>query len=381
MAGGQDLVGALLKIQKLLVGRVGEIGGAGRDDEDAGGDDVGLEPAESAFLPGADVAGAGEVGDLIAVGGRGQEDGVGGLAIDADLVGDMARAVNGADGDDVLGRAGGIDGVLHVVQAAAGAFAGVAGGEDVGHGLLAGDQRLGVAHRRVEAGGGQIVARAAGAPAVVGDETVGDAGGGGVLAQVGRGVGLQGFVGDDRPDHEVNRLHPELGQRGHAAKVRAFDGAEGVGDGLGIGPVADHDAGDMRAVAIVVGDEIEEAAFQLGMGVVGPGVVQVHPDVGAVEAEVIGGRDGVGGDAQAHAGQVAQRHAAAIGLDLLGQRPLGHRDGRVRPRNLHDELGAEGRAILAEQRPAPPLDLRARLLAGAGRRDHAQGVGHRRVID
>ena len=100
-------------VGRAVVGELVPLRRAGGDDEGARRDDVRFEAAKVAFDADAHVAPAGEGGHGV-VGVGEPQPGLVRLAdvrpVDGralpDLVGDMARLINGADGNDVLGGGG-----------------------------------------------------------------------------------------------------------------------------------------------------------------------------------------------------------------------------------------------------------------------------------
>ena len=251
--------------------------GAQRDDVIAGSDEVGLAASEWALDANAHVAAAGEVGHLVgAVRVGAGERVVGCPRHEAELLGR-------ADGDDVFAipRLG--DGVRRATGASGVGVAGVAHGEDVGHGLVVREEGLGVAHGLVEERGVDAVGGDGVAPTVVDDVDVGGH----------RGV-------RDEPDVAVVRvvgveegegINPRAG--GDAPVVRAVERAVDCSAVCGV--QCGDDAGDERAVAGVDPARVVDGAILVGENPPGElAVREVHArvheadgDAAAREAEPV----------------------------------------------------------------------------------------------
>ena len=193
---------------------------AGGDDERARRDDVRFETAELAFDAYADVAPAGEGSHGVVGIGQSQPR----LVRLADVrpvddralpnfVGNIARLINCADGNDVLGGSGRLDGVRVAARAVFGAIASVASAEHKEDRLGTGDFRQRIADGSIVARGGEVIGVVIRVmPTVVGNE--------GVRAS---GSFLEVGVGG-RPRIGIRRDGEDLRRGGLAAELQADGG-------------------------------------------------------------------------------------------------------------------------------------------------------------
>ena len=267
--------------KQVLIG-IGPVGRTGGDDEHARSDHVGLKTAVVAFDPHSHVATAGEGGHLAGAIGHARPDLVGGAIHVHHVIGDIARALQGSDGDHVFGGARRHDGIAIIAQAIVGPVARVAGGKDKEQRLGAGFSGLGIARRRVIAGRRhRVVIQPHIAPAVIANKGVGSRGG---LLQIG--------IGEGRPSQQIDRLNEQFHTGGLAAKLAVHGWqvrAGRVADCCGHGPGAGNDACHVRAMAVGIlresaptrqGGIIKHTSHQIRMGNVDASIVDRHNDVG-----------------------------------------------------------------------------------------------------
>ena len=257
-------------------------------------------------------------------------------------VGEVALALQGTHGNDVLGVARHGDRPAQTADTVVAALSGIARGKNENHRLLTGNLRQCVPRGRVIAGRNGIVFAGRGvAPAVVGNQRVGH-----------RRLFLQEGVRNGRAGLEVDGQDEQLGVGrvsaeqciGHRTLSRSLDAQR-------TGPAACDGPRHMGSVAIAVEQEIGLASHrehpvggEVRMGPVDARVVDVHHDIAAGEPLVRGRVGDVGGAAEKVGGPVVEQLAAISLLDEVHLGRLGQGHQRIR-RHIHRDERAKRAAL------------------------------------
>ena len=312
---------------------------ASRDHEGSRRDHIRLEPSTVPFLTVADVAQAGERGDLVVRICQPQPGLVGNLIrrqTAPSLVRDHAHVLNRAHRDHVLGRARCIDA----------ARATIASREHRHERLRTGHARQRIAHRRIPARRRQRVgARAVIAPAVVRNERLRS-----------RSGLLQVTVGYIRTKCPIERQRKNLRLRSHAPEVRI---RHRTGNPLRrnrrtVHATARDRAGNVGAVAVQIihGQRRirRHPPDEIGMNLIHPGVIHIHLHPGAAQFtatdDIIPGKDGICRYMHPRAGKIIRDVARQEFFDHLDATQTRQRHERIF-RRTHHQLPTERRAFFS----------------------------------